>query len=49
MPKLAPRRLEGVSVKPMPRTWRCETVTVRGKSQSIYRDIKTGRFIKKPS
>ena len=30
------------------RTWRYETVTVRGKSQTRYRDLRTGRFIKKP-
>ena len=30
------------------RTWRHETVTVRGKSQYRYRDLSTGRFIKKP-
>jgi hypothetical protein len=30
------------------RTWRHETVTVRGKSQDRYRDLSTGRFIKKP-
>ena len=29
-------------------TWKRETVTVRGKPQVRYRDIKTGRFIKKP-
>ena len=29
-------------------TWRRETVTVRGKPQIRHRDIKTGRFIKKP-
>lgn len=29
-------------------TWRHETVTVRGKSQVRYRDLRTGRFIKKP-
>lgn len=29
-------------------TWRFETVTVRGKPQVRYRDLKTGRFIKKP-
>jgi hypothetical protein len=29
-------------------TWRHETVTVRGKPQTRYRDQKTGRFIKKP-
>jgi hypothetical protein len=30
------------------RTWRRETVTVRGKPQPRYRDLSTGRFIKKP-
>lgn len=30
------------------RTWRHETVTVRGKPQVRHRDLKTGRFIKKP-
>lgn len=30
------------------KTWRRETVTVRGKSQVRYRDLKTGRFITKP-
>ncbi|TRZ53778.1 MAG: hypothetical protein D4S01_00655 [Dehalococcoidia bacterium] len=29
-------------------TWRRETVTVRGKPQVRHRDLKTGRFIKKP-
>jgi hypothetical protein len=29
-------------------TWKYETITVRGKSLQRYRDIKTGRFIKKP-
>ena len=29
-------------------TWRQETVTVKGKAQTRYRDLKTGRFIKKP-
>jgi hypothetical protein len=29
-------------------TWRHEVVTVKGKSQVRYRDVKTGRFIKKP-
>jgi hypothetical protein len=28
--------------------WRQETVTVKGKTQVRYRDLKTGRFIKKP-
>lgn len=30
------------------RTWRHETIKVRGKPQSRYRDLKTGRFVKKP-
>ena len=30
------------------RTWRRETVNVRGKPQVRHRDLKTGRFIKKP-
>jgi hypothetical protein len=29
-------------------TWRHEVVTVKGKSQIRYRDLKTGRFIRKP-
>lgn len=29
-------------------SWRHEVVTVKGISQSRYRDLKTGRFIKKP-
>lgn len=29
-------------------TWRHEVVTVKGKSQVRYRDLRTGRFIKKP-
>ena len=28
--------------------WRIETVMVRGKGQARYRDLKSGRFIKKP-
>ena len=28
--------------------WRFETVRVRGKGQVRYRDLKSGRFIKKP-
>jgi len=39
------RRQSHSYVKP---TWRHETVTVRGKSQVRYRDLRTGRFIKKP-
>jgi hypothetical protein len=29
-------------------SWRRDTVNFRGKARSVYRDIKTGRFIKKP-
>jgi hypothetical protein len=29
-------------------SWRRETVNLKGKARSVYRDIKTGRFIKKP-
>jgi hypothetical protein len=46
-PSVAPRGLahfpERVSV-----TWRHEVVTVKGSSQDRYRDLKTGRFIRKP-
>jgi len=31
------------------KTWKHETVVVKGKYQSRYRDLATGRFIKKPS
>ena len=30
------------------RGWRHERVSVRGRLQSRYRDVRTGRFIKKP-
>jgi predicted glycosyltransferase involved in capsule biosynthesis len=29
-------------------SWRREVVSLRGKARSVYRDIKTGRFMKKP-
>jgi len=38
------RRQPQVSIT---RTWRREIVTVRGKPQVRYRDLRTGRFIKK--
>jgi len=44
IPRFA-RRQHQVSLR---QTWRYETVTVRGKSQVRYRDLQTGRFIKKP-
>ena len=38
------KRKPEVSTK---RTWRRETVTVRGRTQNRYRDLRTGRFIKR--
>ena len=29
-------------------SWRRELVKIKGKSKSIYRDVKTGQLIKKP-
>ena len=29
-------------------SWKYETVKIKGKTQQRYRDLKTGRFIKKP-
>jgi len=43
-----PRYFERQSARETRQSWRHETVIVRGKSQDRYRDIKTGRFIKKP-
>lgn len=48
--------LEGYRIRQVPRgyrpiagqTWRFETVNVKDKAQVRYRDLKTGRFIKKP-
>ena len=42
-----PRYFEGQYSRQTRQSWRRETVTVKGKSQVRYRDIKTGRFIKK--
>jgi hypothetical protein len=41
-------RLLHDKLKHIDQTWRFETVKVRGKGQVRYRDLKTGRFIKKP-
>ena len=30
------------------RTWRFECITVKSRPQTRYRDLRTGRFIKKP-
>jgi hypothetical protein len=32
---------------PRPVLWRYETVRVRGRVQSRYRDIRTGRFVRR--
>jgi len=40
------RRYMDFYVRPR-RTWKQEVVTVKGKAQNRYRDLKTGRFIKK--
>ena len=29
-------------------SWRRETLNLKGRARSVYRDIKTGRFIKRP-
>ena len=47
LPRYFPRYFERSHVSTK-RTWRHETVTVRGKPQPRYRDLRTGRFIKKP-
>lgn len=43
-----PVRAESRPEESRRRTWRHETVTVKGKTQYRFRDLKTGRFIKKP-
>jgi len=43
-----PHETPRAELRPEPRTWRFEKVTVRNKPQNRYRDLKTGRFIKKP-
>ena len=43
-----PRHVQRHSYTYVKRTWRHETVTVKGKPQVRYRDLKTGRFIKRP-
>ena len=46
----SPRRAKAFATIPAKRKgWKRETVIVRGKSQVRYRDLKTGRFIKKPN
>jgi hypothetical protein len=42
-----PRYFERPSVRQTRQSWRHETVTVRGKSQDRYRDLRTGHFIKR--
>ena len=43
-----PKYFERQYARQTRQSWRLETVTVRGISQVKYRDLKTGRFIKKP-
>jgi hypothetical protein len=43
-----PRYFEKPYARQKRQSWRHETVIVRGKSQVRYRDLRTGRFIKKP-
>jgi hypothetical protein len=46
-PSVAPRGVANVPER-LAVAWRHEVVTVRGSSQNRYRDLKTGRFIRKP-
>jgi len=48
IPVFVERRPTAIVKKEIALTWRRETVTVRGKPQVRHRDLKTGRFIKKP-
>jgi hypothetical protein len=41
-------RKRGISEGRFERTWRFETVRVRGKGQVRYRDLRSGRFIRRP-
>jgi hypothetical protein len=43
-----PRYFERQYARRVRQSWRRETVTVKGTSQVRYRDLETGRFIKKP-
>ena len=43
-----PRYFERKSARRKSQSWRHETVIVKGKSQVRHRDLRTGRFIKKP-
>ena len=44
----SPSRRGKASVSGIRKAWQREMVIVRGKSQVRYRDLKTGRFIRKP-
>lgn len=35
-------------VREVPSSIRCEYLTIRGRSQERYRDVKSGRFVRKP-
>jgi len=43
-----PKYLKRPSIAQTRQSWRYEVVNVKGKSQNRYRDIRTGRFVKKP-
>ena len=43
-----PRYFAGQYSRQPSQSWKRETVTVKGKSQVRYRDLKTGCFVKKP-
>jgi len=43
-----PRYFERQYARQTRQSWRYETVNVRGRSQVRYRDVRTGRFMKKP-
>ena len=52
VPGARPRREEEAGLRfrreEVARAWRFEWVTVKGRPQKRYRDLKTGRFIEKP-
>lgn len=39
---------QGTVARAVPSSFRRESVTVRGRSQVVYRDVKSGRFVRKP-
>ena len=49
IPVFIERRPRAIVKKGIALAWRQEVVTVRGKPQVRHRDLRTGRFIKKPN